>query len=70
MEVVGEPEAVPTVQTEFLNTSETLEGRTLSMGSLSREQFYERAKLAFAVVSTSEQRPYGCFLLVKGVLNV
>jgi len=40
------------------------------MGSLSREQFYERAKLAFAVVSTSEQRPYGCFLLVKGVLNV
>jgi L-fucose mutarotase len=69
MEVVGEPEAVPAIQTEFLNTCETLEERSLSMGSLSREEFYERAKLAFAVVATSEQRPYGCFLLVKGILN-
>jgi L-fucose mutarotase len=69
MEVVGDREAVPIVQTEFLKTAETLEGRSLSMGSLSREEFYERSRLAFAVISTSEQRPYGCFLLVKGVIN-
>lgn len=70
MQIVGDPEAVPTVQVEFLNACETLEGRSLSMGSLSREEFYDRAKLAFAMVVTSEQRPYGCFLLVKGVINV
>jgi L-fucose mutarotase len=70
MEVVGEPDEVPAIQSKFLKTCETFEGRSLSMDSLSRMEFYERAKLAFAVVATSEQRPYGCFLLVKGVLNV
>lgn len=70
MEVVGDPSAVPAVQAEFLATCETLEGRPLSVSSLSREEFYDRAKRAFAVVATSEQRPYGCFLLVKGVINV
>jgi len=70
MQIVGDPEAVPTVQVEFLNVCETLEGRSLSVSSLSRQEFYDRAKLAFAVVATSEQRPYGCFLLVKGVINV
>jgi L-fucose mutarotase len=70
MEVVGDPDAIPTVQREFLGTCEALEGRSLPMSSLSRQEFYDRAKLAFAVVATSEQRPYGCFLLVKGVINV
>jgi L-fucose mutarotase len=37
------------------------------MASLERAAFYERARAAFAVVATSENRPYGCFLLVKGV---
>jgi len=69
MQVVGDPDAIPDVQVEFLNACETLEARSIAMGSLSREEFYDRAKLAFAVVATSEQRPYGCFLLVKGVIN-
>ena len=70
MEVVGEPSAIPAVQAEFLDRCESLEGRALKVSSLSREKFYDRAKQAFAVVATSEQRPYGCFLLVKGVINV
>jgi L-fucose mutarotase len=39
------------------------------MGSLERHAFYERARSAFAIVSTSDARPYGCFLLVKGVVK-
>ncbi len=70
MEVVGDPAAIPAVQAEFLDTCESIEGRPLSPGSLSRAEFYDRARNAFAVVATSEQRSYGCFLLVKGVINV
>jgi len=39
------------------------------MTSIERHAFYERAKQAYAVVSTSERRPYGCFILVKGVIG-
>ncbi len=31
-------------------------------------QFYPRARRAFAVVQTGEARPYGCFILRKGVV--
>jgi L-fucose mutarotase len=66
MEVVGAPDEVPAVQREFLSVCEESEGRGLRMGSLSRHDFYARARHAFAVVMTSEERPYGCFLLTKG----
>ena len=33
-----------------------------------RHQFYAAAKKCFAVVQNSENRPYGCFILKKGVV--
>jgi L-fucose mutarotase len=69
MEVVGAPDDVTPVQSDFLRLAETVEGRDLSMGALPRHEFYERARSAFAIVATSEERPYGCFLLVKGVIG-
>jgi L-fucose mutarotase len=69
MEVVGAPNDVPQVQAEVLALCQEAEGRELEMGSLRREDFYARAKEAFAVVATSEARPYGCLLFTKGVLN-
>mmetsp|Transcript_7989 Transcript_7989/g.15104 ORF Transcript_7989/g.15104 Transcript_7989/m.15104 type:complete len:159 (+) Transcript_7989:66-542(+) len=36
---------------------------------LERYAFYERANKAFAVVQTMERRPYGCFILKKGVVG-
>ena len=68
MEVVGAPNEVPQVQAEILALCQEAEGRELEMGSLRREDFYARAKEAFAVVATSEARPYGCLLFTKGVL--
>jgi len=34
-----------------------------------RFDFYERSKDAYAIVQCSERRPYGCFLLTKGVVG-
>jgi L-fucose mutarotase len=69
MEVVGDPAEIPDVQREFQDAAEQCEGRPITMGSLSREDFYARCRDAFGVISTSEARPYGCFLLVKGVIT-
>jgi L-fucose mutarotase len=69
MEVVGAPADIPDVQREFLDLAEQCEGRKISMGSLDRMDFYARCRDAFGVISTSEARPYGCFLLVKGVVT-
>jgi len=68
MEVVGSPAELPIVQKEFLALCEASERRPITMGSLTREAFYERTRQAFAVIATSEARPYGCFLLTKGVI--
>jgi L-fucose mutarotase len=69
MEVVGAPSEIPHVQAEVLALCQESEGREIEMGSLTREDFYAHAKEAFAVVATSEPRPYGCLLLTKGVLH-
>jgi L-fucose mutarotase len=67
MEIVGDPVTVPPVQAEFHDLCGRVEEREITMASLPREAFYERARSAYAVVATTESRPYGCFQLVKGV---
>lgn len=69
MEVVGHPDDLLTVHQEFKATVDQHSDRDWPMGSLERHAFYERAQQAYAVVSTSERRPYGCFVLVKGVID-
>jgi L-fucose mutarotase len=69
MEVVGAPGEIPGVQAEFRKIAEEAEGRALGVASLERTAFYARAREAFAVIATTEPRPYGCFLLTKGVIN-
>ena len=39
------------------------------IGSIERQQFYLEAKETFAVITTSDTRPYGCFIFTKGVLK-
>lgn len=38
------------------------------VGEIERSKFYKKAEKAFVTVCTSERRPYGCFILQKGVL--
>ena len=68
MQVVGAPEEIPDVQREFAEIVSASAGREVRVGSLERFAFYERVRSAYAVVATSESRPYGCFLLTTGVV--
>lgn len=68
MEVVGNPDQVTDGQKAVHSLAMELEGRKFEMASLPREDFYERASKAFATVSSSDDKPYCCFVLVKGVI--
>ena len=45
------------------------EGGRVKLAKVERFAFYERAKQAFAVVTTGETRLYGCVWLKKGVVR-
>ena len=65
---VHAPEEIPEVQQECQRIIDKFEGKRVALGGLTREQFYERARKAYAIVYTSEPRAYGCLLLKKGVI--
>lgn len=67
MEVVGDPDALPPVQDEVLRVVGQFIDTPVS--GIERYAFYEAAKSAFAVVQVGDPRPYGCFLLRKGVIS-
>ena len=69
MEVVGDPEAEMPIFSEFRHAIVARESASFRLGSLERFAFYERARQAFAVVVTGEQRLYGNILLKKGVVR-
>ena len=54
---------------EFGTAVVAAEGRPVLLEPVGRTAFYDLARSAFAVVTTSETRPYSCFLLVKGVVT-
>jgi L-fucose mutarotase len=68
MEVVGDPAAVPPVQREAQAEIDRAAGRSLPLVGVERFAFYDAARAAFAVVQTGDPRPYGCFLIRKGVI--
>ncbi|SDP60793.1 L-fucose mutarotase [Rhodoferax sp. OV413] len=68
MEIMGQPDEIPPVQTELQAEIDRAEGKHWPMGSIERFAFYEAARKAYCVIATSERRFYGCFLLKKGVI--
>lgn len=68
MQVVGKPDEILPMQSEVLEIAQAAEGRDFKLERLERFAFYEAAKKGFAVVRTSEFRPYGCFLFTMGVI--
>ena len=68
MEVVGEAAAIPAVQGEVQAEIDRAAGRPLAMAGLERFAFYDAAEQAFAIVQVGDARPYGCFLIRKGVI--
>jgi L-fucose mutarotase len=56
------------VHAAVLEVCRQAEGRPVAHAVIERHAFYEAARKCFAVVQTSENRPYGCFILKKGVV--
>jgi len=69
MEVAGKPDEIPPVQIEVQSEIDRAEGKSLSMGSIERMAFYERARKAYCVIRAGERRFYGCFIFKKGVVS-
>ena len=68
MDPVDTPGAVMPVHADVLAVCQQAEGAAVGHAAIERFAFYEAARRGFAVVQTSESRPYGCFILKKGVI--
>ncbi len=68
MAVVGDPDAVPPITTEFQNVIDNIADAPAKIVPIERFAFYERARTAFAIVATGESRIYGNLILKKGVV--
>lgn len=60
----------PEAWKEFASVLSEKDGKeyTVVLGHLEREAFYERAKKAYCVIQTGEERQYGNLILKKGVV--
>ena len=68
MEIDGAPAEMNETHTAVFSFLETIIPEEATLGHISRSKFYDRAQQAFAVVQTSEDIPYGCYILRKGVI--
>ena len=68
MEVDGQPDEVTEAHRVVWDVIEARMPEGAGTGSIERQDFYAHAKTCFAVVQCSEARPYGCFILRKGVV--
>ena len=69
MEIDGKPEEVNDVHQDLSDSVKKVSGANWKVGSVERQKFYVEARKAMAVITTSDTRPYGCFMFTKGVLK-
>ena len=69
MEIDGKPDEVNEVHQDLIDTLKKVSGDNWVVGTVERQKFYVEAKKAMAVITTSDTRPYGCFMFTKGVLK-
>ena len=69
MEIDGKPDELNEVHKELMQTTAEVAGDHWKISSIERLKFYEEAKKAFAIITTNETRPFGCFIFTKGVVK-
>jgi len=69
MEIDEKPDEINEVHQDLINVVKEVSGSNWKVGSIERQKFYEETRNAYAVVSTSESRPFGCFIFTKGVIQ-
>ena len=68
MNHVDDPATIPDVQAEAFALARRVEDREIGVERIERFAFYEAVRECFAVLTTTESRPYGCIILSKGVV--
>ena len=69
MEIDGKPDEINEVHQDLIDTVKEVAGSNWKIESIERHKFYKETKEAYAVVSTTETRPFGCFIFTKGVVK-
>ena len=68
MEADDKPDELTETHKEFIEAVKNISGQNWKVGSISRQNFYQEAKKAYCIVTTTDARPFGCFILTKGVI--
>jgi L-fucose mutarotase len=68
MEVDDNPNELTDTHKEFIKAIKDVSGDNWEVGSIERQSFYEEAKKSYAIVTTTDARPFGCFIITKGVI--
>ena len=69
MEVDDNPNELTETHKEFIKVVKDVSGESWKVGSIERQSFYTEAKKSYAIVITTDARPFGCFILTKGVIK-
>ena len=69
MQVDDKPNELTDTHKEFIKTVKDVSGNNWEVGSIERQSFYEEAKKSYAIVTTTDARPFGCFIITKGVIK-
>jgi L-fucose mutarotase len=65
----GRPDDVLDVHRDVERAASMAEGRAVRFAPVERTAFYDLASGCFATVATTDDRPYGCFVITKGVVT-
>ena len=68
MEVDDKPDELTETHKEFIEAVKKVSGENWKVGSISRQDFYKEAKKAYCIITTTDARPFGCFIITKGVI--
>ena len=69
MEVDDKPDELTDTHKEFIKAVKEVSGNNWEVGSIERQSFYEEAKKSYVIVTTTDARPFGCFIITKGVIK-
>ena len=69
MEIDDNPDEINAVHQDLIDVLKNSAGDKWKVGSIERFKFYEEAKQAYMIVSTTDARAFGCFIITKGVIK-
>ena len=69
MEIDNNPDEINDVHQDLIDVLKISAGDKWKVGSIERFKFYEEAKQAYMIVSTTDARAFGCFIITKGVIK-